>query len=143
MENQRMLGIEEAVVFGTEGGPGPTGVPNTTAAAEAARGSGPRTGVNGQGPPDPAVLERPMRRRFDAEYKPPTSVTRTNSPSLVSLEPYCGGKVFTRRTCPCGESSVTRRRLRTSCPSGEVGSPIRMRPSWPRTSGWFGRRRSS
>jgi len=41
MENHRMLGTEGAVVFGTEGGPGPTGVPNTTAAAEAARGSGP------------------------------------------------------------------------------------------------------
>lgn len=69
MENHRMLGTEGAVVFGTEGGPGPTGVPNTTAAAEAARGNGPRAGVNGHGRPDPAVPEKPVRRRFDAEYK--------------------------------------------------------------------------
>ena len=33
MENQRMLSTQEAVVGGTEGGPGPTGVPPTTAAA--------------------------------------------------------------------------------------------------------------
>jgi hypothetical protein len=33
MENHRMLGTAEAVVGGTEGGPGPTGVPTTTAAA--------------------------------------------------------------------------------------------------------------
>jgi len=58
MENHRMLGTEGAVVFGTGGGPGPTGVPNTTAAAEAARGSVPRTGVNGHGRPDPAVPEK-------------------------------------------------------------------------------------
>ena len=31
MEINRMLGTEEAVVVGTEGGPGPTGVPTTTA----------------------------------------------------------------------------------------------------------------
>ena len=67
MEINRMLGTEGAVVLGTEGERGPSGVPNTTAAAEAARGSDPRTGANGQGRPDPAVLEKPVRRRFDAE----------------------------------------------------------------------------
>jgi hypothetical protein len=61
MENHRMLGTAEAVVFGTEGGPGPTGVPNTTAAAAGAGGSGPRAGVNGQQRPDPAVPEKPVR----------------------------------------------------------------------------------
>lgn len=69
MENNRMLGTEEAVVVGTEGGPGPTGVPTTTAAAEGAGGSGPRAGVIRQQRPDPAVPEKPVRRRFDAEYK--------------------------------------------------------------------------
>lgn len=69
MEIRRMLGAEEAVVFGTEGGPGPTAVPNTTAAAEEAGGSGPRAGSNGHPRPDPAVPEKPVRRRFDAEYK--------------------------------------------------------------------------
>ena len=69
MENHRMLGTEEAVVFGTEGGPGPTGVPNTTAAAAGAGESGPRAAVNGHERPDPAVPEKPVRRRFDAEYK--------------------------------------------------------------------------
>jgi hypothetical protein len=64
MENHRMLGTPEAVVGGTEGGPGPTGVPPTTAAAEGAGGSGPRA-VNGQQRPDPAVPEKPVRRRFD------------------------------------------------------------------------------
>ena len=68
MENQTMLSTQEAVVGGTEGGPGPTGVPPTTAAAEGAGVSGPRAG-NGQQRPDPAVPEKPVRRRFDAEFK--------------------------------------------------------------------------
>jgi hypothetical protein len=55
MENHRMLGTAEAVVGGTEGGPGQTGVPTTTAAAAGAGGSGPRAGVNGQQRPNPAV----------------------------------------------------------------------------------------
>ncbi|GDX96283.1 hypothetical protein LBMAG47_19470 [Planctomycetia bacterium] len=38
MENHRMMGTEEAVVFGTEGGLGPTGVPNTNAVAEGRNG---------------------------------------------------------------------------------------------------------
>jgi hypothetical protein len=33
METERMNGLPEAVVGGTEGVPGPTGVPPTTAAA--------------------------------------------------------------------------------------------------------------
>jgi transposase len=69
MEINRMSGTEEAVVVGTEGGPGPTGVPTTTAAAEGAGGSGPRAWVNGQPRPDPAVPEKPVRQRFDAEYE--------------------------------------------------------------------------
>ena len=70
MENQRMLGTQEAVVGGTEGGLGPTGVPPTTAAAAGSGGSGSRAGsANGQQRPDPAVPEKPVRRRFDAEYK--------------------------------------------------------------------------
>ena len=69
MENHRMLGTEKAVVVGKEGGPGPTGIPTTTAAAAGAGGSGPRAGVNGQERPDPAVPEKPVRRRFNAEYK--------------------------------------------------------------------------
>ncbi len=69
MENHRMLGTPEAVVGGTDGGPGPTGVPPTTAAAEGAGGSEPRAGSSGQPRPDPAVPEKPVRRRFDAEYK--------------------------------------------------------------------------
>jgi transposase len=68
MENHRMLGTEKAVVFGTEGSPGPTGVPNTNAAAAGTGGSGPGAG-NGQQRPDPAVPGKPVRRRFDAEYK--------------------------------------------------------------------------
>ena len=68
MENQKMLSTQEAVVGGMEGGPGPTGVPPTTAAAEGAGGRGPRAG-NGQQRPDPAVPEKPVRRRFDAEFK--------------------------------------------------------------------------
>jgi len=68
MENQRMLSTQEAMVGGTEGGPGPTGVPPTTTAAEGAGGSGQRAG-NGQQRPDPGVLEKPVRRRFDAEFK--------------------------------------------------------------------------
>ena len=65
MENARMLGLQE-VVGGTEGGRSPTGVPPATAAV-AATGR-PATG-NGKPIPDPAVLEKPVRRRFAAEYK--------------------------------------------------------------------------
>jgi len=57
MENYKMLGTLETVVGGTEGGPGPTGVPPTTAAAAGAAG-------NGHKRPDPAVREKPVRRRF-------------------------------------------------------------------------------
>ena len=66
MENTRMLGMEEAVAGGTEGGRSPTGVP-PAAAADAALGA-PAAG-NGKLIPDPAVLEKPVRRRFTAEYK--------------------------------------------------------------------------
>jgi len=66
MERARMLGTEQVVVGGTEGGRSPTGVPPATAAI-AATGI-PATG-NGKLIPDPAVLEKPVRRRFTAEYK--------------------------------------------------------------------------
>ena len=65
MENARMLGTEQVVAGGTEGGRSPTGVPPATAAA--AQGA-PAAG-NGKRIPDPAVLEKPERRRFTAEYK--------------------------------------------------------------------------
>jgi transposase-like protein len=62
-----MLGMEEAVAGGTEGGRSPTGVPPATAAAT---GGGPQAAAgNGQPIPDPTVLEKPVRRRFTAEYK--------------------------------------------------------------------------
>jgi transposase-like protein len=60
-----MLGMEEAVSGGTEGGRSPTGVPPDTAAAALGL---PAAG-NGKLIPDPAVLEKPVRRRFTAEYK--------------------------------------------------------------------------
>ena len=41
----------------------------TTAAAEGVGGSKPRTASNGRPRPDPAVSEKAVRRRFDAEYK--------------------------------------------------------------------------
>jgi len=66
MEKARMLGTEQVVVGGTEGGRSPTGVPPTTTAA-AAQGA-PAAG-NGKPIPDPAVSEKPVRRRFTAEYK--------------------------------------------------------------------------
>ena len=63
MERARMLGMEQGVAGGTEGGRSPTGVPPATAAPGA-----PATG-NGKSIPDPAVPEEPVRRRFTAEYK--------------------------------------------------------------------------
>jgi transposase len=65
MEKARILGMEEAVAGGTEGGRSPTGVPPATAAAAT---GGPAAG-NGKPIPDTAVLEKPVRRRFTAEYK--------------------------------------------------------------------------
>ena len=62
MEPEKMVGFPEAVVGGTEGGPGPTGVPTTTAAAVTA-------GARAPARPDPAVPEKASRRRFGAEYK--------------------------------------------------------------------------
>jgi len=59
--------MEAAVAGGTEGGRSPTGVPPATAAAT---GGGPLAATgNGRPIPDPAVLEKPERRRFTAEYK--------------------------------------------------------------------------
>ena len=66
MERTRMLGTEQAVVGGTEGGRSPTGVPPTTAAAA---GLGAAAIGSGKPIPDPAVPEKPVRRRFTAEYK--------------------------------------------------------------------------
>jgi len=68
MEKARMLGMEQSVVVGgTEGGRSPTGVPPNPTAAAAGPG-GPPSG-NGSPMPDPAVSEKPVRRRFTAEYK--------------------------------------------------------------------------
>ena len=64
MEKARMLGMEEAVAGGTEGGRSPTGVPPATVAALGLPAAG-----NGKLIPDPAVAEKPVRRRFTAEYK--------------------------------------------------------------------------
>jgi transposase len=71
MEKARMLGTEEAVAGGTEGGRSPTEVPPATAAAGALGGGGPVAPGTGNGKPipDPAVPEKPERRRFTAEYK--------------------------------------------------------------------------
>ena len=66
MEKARMLGMEEVVAGGTEGGRSPTGVPPTT--TPAAVPGAPAAG-NGRPIPDPAVAEKPVRRRFTAEYK--------------------------------------------------------------------------
>jgi transposase len=55
------------VVGGTEGGRSPTGVPPTAPAAATAPGA--PAACSGTPAPDPAVLEKPVRRRFTAEYK--------------------------------------------------------------------------
>jgi transposase len=68
MEKARMLGMEGAVVGGTEGGRSPTGVPPATAAPGGGDRESPATG-NGRLIPNPAVSEKPVRRRFTAEYK--------------------------------------------------------------------------
>jgi len=59
------------VAGGTEGGRSPTEVPPATAAAPALGGGGPGRPATGNGKPipDPAVPEKPVRRRFTAEYK--------------------------------------------------------------------------
>jgi transposase len=71
MEKARMLGTEQAVVGGPEGGRSPTGVPPTTAAATAPGACvlGAPAAAGGKPMPDPAVPEKPVRRRFTAEYK--------------------------------------------------------------------------
>ncbi len=58
--------MEAVVAGGTEGGRSPTGVPPATAAAA---GPGCPGAGNGKPIPDPAVAEKPVRRRFTAEYK--------------------------------------------------------------------------
>ena len=66
MEKARMFGMDAVVAGGTEGGRSPTGVPPATAAGSATET--PAAG-NGYPAPNPAVLEKPVRRRFTAEYK--------------------------------------------------------------------------
>ena len=63
MDKARTFGMDAVMAGGTEGGRSPTGVPPATAAL-GAPGAG-----NGKRIPDPAVLEKPVRRRFTAEYK--------------------------------------------------------------------------
>jgi hypothetical protein len=62
MEKARMLGMEEAVAGGTEGGRSPTGVPPATAAATV---PGAPAAGNGKLIPDPAVSEKPVRQQRD------------------------------------------------------------------------------
>jgi len=71
MERTRMLETEQAVVGGTEGGRSPTGVPPTTAAAAILGAYVPEAPAAAAAKPipDPAVPEKPVRRRFTAEYK--------------------------------------------------------------------------
>ena len=66
MERARMLATEQVVVGGKEGGRSPTGVPPTTTVAAAL---GALAAGNGKPIPDPAVSEKPVRRRFTAEHK--------------------------------------------------------------------------
>src|ERR1039458_4497443 len=66
MDKARMLGMEEVVAGGTEGGRSPTGVPPAPPAVAAAVVS---AAGSGKLIPDPAVLEKPVRRRFLVEYK--------------------------------------------------------------------------
>ena len=66
MEKTRMLETDGTVAGGTEGGRSPTGVPPATAATTGLEG--PVAG-NGKPIPDPGVPEKPVRRRFTAEYK--------------------------------------------------------------------------
>lgn len=71
MARARMLAKEQAVVGGTEGGRSPTGVPPTTAAAAGSGTGAPEAPAEADAKPipDPAVPEKPVRRRFTAEYK--------------------------------------------------------------------------
>ena len=69
MEKARMLGMEEALAGGTEGGRSPTEVPAVPAAAPGGGGPEAPATENGKPIPNPAVPEKPMRRRFLAEYK--------------------------------------------------------------------------
>jgi transposase len=71
MARARMVGTEQAVVGGTEGGRSPTGVPPTTAAAAEPGAGVPEApaAADARPIPDPAVPEKPVRRRFTAEYK--------------------------------------------------------------------------
>ena len=71
MDKARMLGIDGAVAGGTKGGRSPTGVPPATAAGMPPGGSGSGAPASDNGKPvsDPAVSEKPVRRRFTAEYK--------------------------------------------------------------------------
>ena len=71
MEKTRLSGMENALAGGTEGGRSPTGVPPANAAAAVAGGSPPGSAAvgNAEPVPDPAVSEKPVRRRFTADYK--------------------------------------------------------------------------
>jgi hypothetical protein len=82
MENQRMLSTQEAVVGGTEGGPGPTGVPPTTAAAEGAGAE--RASSDAQGRMPSANV-----RRWGAENPEPSSTASTNGLYLSERAPIC------------------------------------------------------
>ena len=93
MEKTRMLVKEEPEAGVTEGGRSPTEVTPASAA-----GSAPGDPGSGNRFPDPAVPERPDRRRFTAEYK----LRSFRKPIVVrgqaNLAPCCVAKACTRRT---------------------------------------------
>ncbi len=115
METERMIGRPEAVVGGTEGGPGPTRVPPTSAAAELA-------GERAPEPPDPAVPEKASRRRFGAEYKEtadsglPSKNWSIRVPRSRKPEPGC--RNMTALSNRCSSSA----RARGTYPRGAKGS---------------------
>ena len=81
------------------------------------------------------MLEKPVRRRFDAEYKARILREADQLTQPGQLGPCFVAKASSRCTCQCGESSVTMRHLPASVPSGVGGSPTRLCRWSPRTSG--------
>src|SRR5271165_3993128 len=107
MEKARMLGTDEAVAGGTEGGRSPTGVPPATAAAT---GRGEPAAGNGKPVPDPGVPEKPVRRHFLAEYKLRILGEADRSTSSANSAPCCAARACTRRTWRLGGNSARKGR---------------------------------
>ena len=125
METERMIGLREAVVRGTEGGLGPTGVPLTTAAAELV---GQRAAAACR-----AGEDAPTASRRQSQVRILREADQATASGVHSVLPRREGRSFS--LLRHGESNLTWPLLRPRRQRIAAGRPTRARRWSRRTNG--------